>query len=442
MVWGWCAAPDVCPVNEFEDTKKEEAVTLTFDTEKEAFIREMRSRAHAKRLEDAQTDRAANKPGHHVDYVAQLEKRAAAAAELQKQRKEDQEDASKGGHPEYEADLELEEQKVPHDYVPEETLYQDISGPFSQALDNRVRHFVDRPTAPPLALAPSPTPGEMPSSGGCPVTAALEQAVQNYEARKLARVASKGLDPHHAPISAIYRFGPQPTREMVTAPTPPLAPDAEPPVPTVHENDAHRHALGNLSLAEALTLHQKLAVSAPDALTADSESATKSTMHRTGELSNGVAIYYGTMDLAGTIYRGHVVCGRRQGEGTMTDPDGHEYSGMWNQDHRHGFGTMHYPNGDSYEGYWIHDKKDGQGVYTYTSGEVYRGLYTEGLRQGRGVMSYANGDRYEGHFLKDRKHGAGKFVDHESGQAWVGTWKEDQVVRVSKEGRCGAGCSC
>lgn len=413
----------MCPVNEDLDTRKEaqaeEPLPLTFDTEKEAFIREMRSRAHAKKLEDAQADRAAKKHAHHVDYVAQLEKRV---AELQKQRK-DEEETMKSGHPEYEADLEQEGQQDPHDYVPEETFYEDISGSFSQALDNRVRHFVERPAAQP------PT---RPPSKACTVTAALEQAVQNYEARNLARAATKALAKHHASIKAVSLVTPASTTDS--------------PVPTVHENDVHRDVLGNLSLAEALTLHQKLAVSAPDALTSeksDQAAAKQQAMHRTGEFSNGVAIYFGTMDLGnGTIYRGHVVSGRRHGEGTMTFPEGHEYSGLWNQNRRHGFGTMHYPNGDSYEGYWIHDKKDGAGVYTYASGEMYRGLYSEGLRQGRGVMSYPNGDRYEGQFARDRKNGAGTFLDHGSGQLWVGTWKDDKVVRARKAGGCGAGCAC
>lgn len=128
-------------------------------------------------------------------------------------------------------------------------------------------------------------------------------------------------------------------------------------------------------------------------------------------------------------YRGQWAWGNRHGEGTLTTPIGHTYSGEWERGEllrgrlvgrwhgdytgefkqlkRHGRGVWLSTAGEqSYDGTWEDDRFSGQGVYR--SGKArYEGHFVAGQRHGQGVWVSASGDQYEGGFVRDKFEGYG-----------------------------------
>ena len=78
----------------------------------------------------------------------------------------------------------------------------------------------------------------------------------------------------------------------------------------------------------------------------------------------------------GTFVTGEWVNAQRQGEGTMTWPDGSTYTGSWKNSKRNGHGVLHYgSDGSYYEGEFKNDKRHGEGTYYKADGSVVTGRW-------------------------------------------------------------------
>ncbi len=99
------------------------------------------------------------------------------------------------------------------------------------------------------------------------------------------------------------------------------------------------------------------------------------------------------------------------GWGTLTFPNGEEYSGVWKDNKRNdSAGFYVWPNGDEYQGGWKDGEQDGQGTYFWSNGDEYYGEWKGGKRNGQGTLTYSNGDEYDGEWKDDKMHGYGIFT--------------------------------
>ena len=74
-------------------------------------------------------------------------------------------------------------------------------------------------------------------------------------------------------------------------------------------------------------------------------------------------------------YKGEIVNGKPNGQGTFINIEGHKYVGEWKDG---------LPNG--------------QGTYTFSDGRKYVGEFKDGLPNGKGTQTYSNGRKYVGEF--------------------------------------------
>ena len=103
---------------------------------------------------------------------------------------------------------------------------------------------------------------------------------------------------------------------------------------------------------------------------------------------------------SGSVYKGQLATGKRQGVGVLTTKDGYRYEGEWRDDAAEGLGTSLDKNNERYEGEWKAGNRGGRGVYTWNASERYEGDYSQGgKRTGRGVRFYAEGFRTEGQWI-------------------------------------------
>ncbi|MHA6495210.1 C13 family peptidase [Pseudomonas borbori] len=130
----------------------------------------------------------------------------------------------------------------------------------------------------------------------------------------------------------------------------------------------------------------------------------------------------------GGKYRGEIVDGLLQGQGSLDYPDGSGYTGEFKDGRMHGVGewqdrhgryegdfqngeflgqgTLEYRNGGRYEGGFKNGKFAGEGVFTH--GElVYRGQFKNDLFHGAGKLERADGSSHQGQFSKGQPHGQG-----------------------------------
>jgi len=102
--------------------------------------------------------------------------------------------------------------------------------------------------------------------------------------------------------------------------------------------------------------------------------------------------------------------GRLQSPGKITFADGRVYSGSFDQENlRSGEGTMTYPNGAQYTGTLANQVPHGQGKLKTGDGIVYAGSFVNGNAQGEGKLIYASGESYEGTFSGGVPHGMGLY---------------------------------
>jgi len=120
------------------------------------------------------------------------------------------------------------------------------------------------------------------------------------------------------------------------------------------------------------------------------------------------------------------------GKGIATYPNGDVYDGYFVVGCREGqSGTYTYNKyvhadgeaKDTYKGAWKNNAKHGIGRQTYLGVGEYNGYWENGNRCGEGVMIYTNKDVYSGQWKNGKKEGRGTYVFHETGQKYVGQFK-------------------
>ena len=90
-------------------------------------------------------------------------------------------------------------------------------------------------------------------------------------------------------------------------------------------------------------------------------------------------------------YKGDIVNGKPNGQGTITYPDGRKYVGEWKNGTWNGEGTYTFKDGFGYEGEWKNGEENGIGNLTYPNGDKYVGEFKDGkMRDGK--MYKRNGD--------------------------------------------------
>ncbi|HET7832718.1 MAG TPA: hypothetical protein VFK88_07115 [Gallionella sp.] len=94
---------------------------------------------------------------------------------------------------------------------------------------------------------------------------------------------------------------------------------------------------------------------------------------------------------------------KRDGTGTILNPDGSIYIGEFRDDKMYGHGTMYYQDGTRYEGEFKADKLNGEGVLVSPGKLRYEGSFKNNLPDGRGVLlNYINGSRKAGLFKEGK----------------------------------------
>jgi hypothetical protein len=116
----------------------------------------------------------------------------------------------------------------------------------------------------------------------------------------------------------------------------------------------------------------------------------------------------------------------RDGEGTLTWPNGQKYTGSWYYDKMEGQGTMTWPNGGKYTGTWHNDRIAGHGTGTMEDGSILDGEWADDqLFKGKKTMP--DGRTWEGEFEDALVKGntylvKGRFRDS-LGTELTGVWK-------------------
>jgi hypothetical protein len=85
--------------------------------------------------------------------------------------------------------------------------------------------------------------------------------------------------------------------------------------------------------------------------------------------------------------RGNIM---KDGQGTITWPDGSFYRGEFSNGAVTGRGTLKYYNGDVYEGQVVNGKRRGQGKLRLSDGTVYEGVFDQ-YDNGRGTITLPDG---------------------------------------------------
>jgi len=119
----------------------------------------------------------------------------------------------------------------------------------------------------------------------------------------------------------------------------------------------------------------------------------------------------------------------KNGQGTMTDPNGLKYVGEFYKGEPHGQGTFTWPDREKYVGEWKNGKKHGYGIQTHPNGVKYDGEWKNHEFHGFGTLINSKGDKYVGGFKKGEFHGKGTFT-FKDGAIYVGRHKNGEVVEV------------
>ena len=123
-----------------------------------------------------------------------------------------------------------------------------------------------------------------------------------------------------------------------------------------------------------------------------------------------------------TMYTGHLLGGKKNGQGTYVDYSAHvEYKGEWANDQIHGdgtvtnyftdlrftgtfkcnemvFGTMTWANGTQYKGKFEHNEPHGLGKMCWPNGSTYEGMFEHGKIRGYGMFTDKKGKIHEREF--------------------------------------------
>ena len=143
-----------------------------------------------------------------------------------------------------------------------------------------------------------------------------------------------------------------------------------------------------------------------------------------------LSFFQANMTLAASQYEGgRNSFGRYQGMGTLTQSNGKEYRGYWQDGRRDGQGTQVLSNGERYTGSWKNNKPHGNGTKAFANGDRYEGEWSIGKMNGYAVYSYANGDVYEGQFENGLINGNGKLV-RVTDDTFTGNWIDGELAGV------------
>jgi hypothetical protein len=135
----------------------------------------------------------------------------------------------------------------------------------------------------------------------------------------------------------------------------------------------------------------------------------------------------------GSVYKGGLVNGVREGLGTLTFPEGAKYTGEWKQNEANGKGTFTDKNGNKYEGEWARMQANGHGKYTKADGSTHEGKWRDDLQHGLGEEHFANGCVYVGEYADGNKQGQGRYL-WADGSRYEGSFRANAIegqVRLS-----------
>jgi len=93
---------------------------------------------------------------------------------------------------------------------------------------------------------------------------------------------------------------------------------------------------------------------------------------------------------------------------------------------REGLGRYYYATLRTYAGEWHADIRHGVGVLALASGKRYEGDWTDDKQGPMAHVVYPNGDEYFGEVVHGHAHGDGLLLMHETGQAYVGSFRRDK----------------
>lgn len=110
------------------------------------------------------------------------------------------------------------------------------------------------------------------------------------------------------------------------------------------------------------------------------------------------------------------------------------YAGDIENGKANGYGYGLFGTGGIYAGEWKDNKRHGKGKYTWTDGSIYVGEYVDGRREGQGTYYFASGEKYVGEWDDNKRSGQGAMYGEEGELILSGTWEDDKVLSVEKEG--------
>ena len=139
---------------------------------------------------------------------------------------------------------------------------------------------------------------------------------------------------------------------------------------------------------------------------------------------------FGTFTFAdGEKYVGEFKYDKRNGQGTLTFPDGmpmasdgRKYVGEFKDDKRNGQGTFTFGNGEKYVGEFKNDEYNGQGVYYHPNGQRDVGQWKDGKKNGQGTIFFSDGKKYVGGFTRNSFNGQGTLFASNGSVIYQGIW--------------------
>ena len=116
----------------------------------------------------------------------------------------------------------------------------------------------------------------------------------------------------------------------------------------------------------------------------------------------------------------------KDGAATATFPSGDSYTGGYLNRRKHGPSCTYTFTSISpasiYQGSYVDGQREGEGSLTYPDGSVYRGSFKGGQRHGWGRYAYSNGDVWVGQWEAGKKEGPGTYLYKRDGSRFDGTW--------------------
>lgn len=123
----------------------------------------------------------------------------------------------------------------------------------------------------------------------------------------------------------------------------------------------------------------------------------------------------------GSVFVGEVKDGKPNGQGTMTDALGNEWTGNFVDGVLQGFGTYVGYDLVEYEGMFVDGQFNGMGHRIDANGNDYQGNFVDGMANGFGRIEWSTGCIYEGGMKDDMMDGNG-WMTWPVGDAYFGEW--------------------